>query len=143
MKMVRKKSRNVSKIIFVVIFVGLLVAIGSVIFTNLYQNSFFAEKKFDELARSYYEDNLYETTLLENEGQELGEIFGKYRNGFKVKLRQVLSYEFLEHNVNYRTYFETEAFSCDTNETYATFMPHEPYGKKDYDVTFNLKCSKN
>ena len=132
-----------SKIAFVVIVVGLLVAVAAVIFTNLYKNTYFAEKKFDEITRHYYEDSIYETILVENNGESLENIFKKYPSGIFVKLRQALSWEFLEKNMNYRSYFETDVFSCDTNESYAKFIPRAPYGKKDYDVEFNLKCNKN
>ena len=132
-----------SKVAFFVILIGLLVAVGAVIFTNLYKNTFFAEQKFEEISKRYYEDELYETILLENNGKELEEVFKKYPSGIFVKLRQALSWEFLENNVNYRTYFETEAFSCVTNESYAQFVPRGPYGKKDYDVEYNLKCAKS
>lgn len=132
-----------SKIAFIVIVIGLLTAIAAVIFSNLYENTFFAEKKFDEITRHYYEDNVYETVILENKGEDVEKIFKKYPSGFFVKLRQALNWEFLENNTNYRSFFETESFSCDTNESYAKFIPRAPYGKKDYDVEFNLKCTKN
>ena len=70
------------------------------------------------------------------------EAFEKYKSGFIVRLRQILNYEFLEHDANYRSYFNTDSFSCDTNTSSATFKPHKPYGKKDYDVEFHLNCSK-
>lgn len=132
-----------SKIAFFVIIVGLLVAVAAVVFTNLYKNTFFAEKKFEEITKHYYEDNLYETILLENGGENLEDVFKKYPSGITVKLRQALSWEFLENNMNYRSFFETDAFSCDTNESTAKFTPRAPYGKKDYDVEFGLKCNKN
>ena len=141
--MVRKRSGITSKIAFIVIIVGLLVAVATVIFTNLYKNTFFAEQKFEEISRHYYEDEVYETILVENSGKNLEEVFKKYPNGITVKLRQALSWEFLENNMNYRSYFDTESFSCNTNESQAKFTPRAPYGKKDYDVEFDLKCNKN
>ena len=138
----RKESKTMSKIAFFVIIIGLLAAVSAVVFTNLYKNTFFAEKKFEDISRHYYEDELYETILLENEGVSLEDIFKKYPSGIFVKLRQALSWEFLENNMNFRSYFETDAFSCDTNESYAKFTPRAPYGKKDYDVEYNLDCKK-
>ena len=143
MKMARKRSGIMSKIAFFVIIVGLLVAVAAVIFSNLYKNTFFAEQKFQEITKHYYEDNVYETILVENNGESLENIFKKYPSGIYVKLRQALSWEFLENNMNYRSYFETDAFSCDTNTSTAKFTPRAPYGKKDYDVEFNLKCNKS
>lgn len=143
MKMVKKRSGIASKVAFFVILIGLLVSVGAVIFTNLYKNTFFAEQKFQEITKHYYEDELYESILTENNGDNLETVFKKYPSGVRVKLRQALSWEFLENNTNYRSYFETEAFSCDTNASVAVFTPRAPYGKKDYDVEFNLQCQKN
>jgi hypothetical protein len=142
MKMVRKRSGIVMKIAIFVILVGLLAVAGTVIYTNLYENHFFADRKFEELSRSYYENSLYENFITEHDGENLSEAFSVYKNGFTVKLRQILNYEFLEHNQNYRTYFETDNYSCDTNKSYVKFTAHEPYGKKDYDAEFNLVCDK-
>ena len=130
------------KITVFVIVVGILVVAATVIFTNLYHNNFFADKKFEELSRKYYEDTFYEDFIVEHNGEDLETAFSKYRNGIKIKLRQVLNAEFLNHGQNYRSYFETESYSCDTNESAAVFRPRAPYGKKDYDVEFDLKCSK-
>lgn len=130
------------KIIIFIIFIGLLTTVGAVVYTNLYENHFFADRKFEELARNYYENSLYENFITEHDGEDLSKAFSVYKNGFTVRLRQLLNYEFLEHNQNYRTYFETENFSCDTNKSYVKFIAHEPYGKKDYDAEFNLDCVK-
>lgn len=130
------------KITFVVVLVGLLTAAGAVIYTNLYEENFFADKKFEELSRNYYENSLYENFITEHDGEDLAKAFSIYKKGFTVRLRQILNYEFLEHNQNYRTYFDTDSYSCDTNKSYVKFTAHEPYGKKDYDAEFNLVCDK-
>ncbi len=130
------------KITVFVIIVGILVVVASIIFTNLYHNSFFAEQKFDEIARNYYENTYYEEFLSEHNGEDLGEAFSKYHNGITVKLRQILNTEFLNNNKNYRSYFDTESYTCNTNTSTAKYLPHEPYGKKDYDLELNLKCEK-
>ena len=130
------------KITFIVVLVGLFTAAGTVIYTNLYEENFFADKKFEELSRNYYENSLYENFIAEHDGEDLAKAFSVYKKGFTVRLRQILNYEFLEHNQNYRTYFDTDRYSCDTNKSYVIFTTHEPYGKKDYDAEFNLVCDK-
>lgn len=130
------------KVTIFIIAIGVLVTVAVVIFTNLYHGTFFAERKFEEISRSYYENTLYEEFLTVHEGEDLGEAFSKYRNGFTVKLRQILNSAFLKENQNYRSYFDTDSYSCDTNSSTAVFMPRAPYGKKDYEVELNLVCSK-
>lgn len=130
------------KIAFFIIIIGLLSATGAVIYLQLVESNFFAKQKFEELSRNYYENKLYDNFVSENSGQSLEQAFSKHRSGFNIKLRQILNYEFLEHNQNYRSYFDSNKFSCDTNESYAKFIAKAPYGKKDYDVEFNLKCSE-
>jgi hypothetical protein len=141
MKIERKRSGSISRLVIILIIIASLAVAATMIYRNLYENKFFAEKKFEELSRNYYENSLYESFLLEHDGEDLGEAFSKYKTGFKVKLRQILNYEFLEHDMNYRSYFDTDTYSCDTNESYARFTAHEPYGKKDYDVEFKLICN--
>lgn len=143
MKMVKKRSGIVMKVTFFIMAIGIFVTIATIIFTNLYQNTFFADKKFEEISRNYYENTLYEDFIAEHNGEDLDEAFSKYTNGFNVKLRQILNSEFLKNNQNYRSFFETESYSCDTNTSTAKFIPHAPYGKKDYDIELNLNCAKN
>lgn len=141
MKIARKGSGIASKVAIGIIVVAVLAVIGVVVATNLFENKFFAEKKFEELAKDYYENSLYESFIVEHDGEDLEKAFSVYKNGFTVRLRQLLNYEFLEHDSNYRSYFETNSFSCNTNTSVAIFKPRAPYGKKDYDLELNLKCS--
>ncbi len=141
MRITRRRSGIVSKITIILIIMTIIVVVATIIFNHLSENHYFADKKFEELARSYYENSLYENFVKEHDGEDLSEAFSKYKNGFNIKLRQLLNYEFLEHNSNYRSYFDTDKFTCDTNTSHVIFKPHAPYGKKDYDAEFNLDCS--
>lgn len=140
--MVKEKSSKLKKVAIAVVVVGFLVAAASIIYANLFKDNFFADKKFEELARNYYENELYENFIVEHEGEDLGVAFSKYTKGFTVKLRQLLNNEFLKNNQNYRSYFENSNYSCDTNSSFARFIPKEPYGKTDYDIELNLNCNK-
>ena len=142
MKMAKKGSGIISKVIIASIVIVIGAVIATVVIGHLFEEHYFADKKFEELSRSYYEDTLYESFIVEHNGEDLAEAFSKYKSGFTVRLRQILNHEFLDHDANYRSYFETKSFSCDTNKSNVVFKPHAPYGKKDYDAEFTLICSK-
>ena len=143
MKIEKNRGNFASKITILLIIVGVLVAGASIIFTRLYSDNFFAEKKFEELSRKYYEEKIYTDFISEHNGEDIAEAFSKLDNGtITVKLRQILNYEFLEHDANYRGVFETDVFSCDTNNSKAIFTPRSPFGRKDYEVEFQLECEK-
>ena len=143
MKVVKKRGSGIiPKISIALIVVTIIAVIAAIVITQLFENHYFANQKFEELGRNYYENSLYESFITEHSGEDLGEAFSKYTSGFTVRLRQILNYEFLEHDSNYRSFFDTESFTCDTNKSNVVFKPHAPYGKKDYDAEFNLICSK-
>ncbi len=142
MKMVKNHSNIVMKVTVILILVGIVAAALAIVFTHLYDNSYFAEKKFEELAKNYYENTLYEDFITDHNGEDIGEAFKKIPAGFRVKLRQILNSEFLNNNQNYRSYFDTKSYTCDTNTSDVVFKPHEPYGKKDYDMEITLNCVK-
>ena len=141
--MVKEKSSKLKKVAIAVVIIGFLVAAASIIYANLFQEKFFADKKFEELARNYYENELYENFIVEHDGEDLSVAFSKYTKGFTVKLRQFLNHEFLKNNQNYRSYFENDSYACDTNSSFARFIPKAPYGKTDYDIELTLNCSKS
>jgi hypothetical protein len=143
MKKVPKKSKSPRKILIFALIFLVLFAILIFIFRDLYKNTFFAEKKFEEIARRYYEDEFYESILLENKNEAKDDVFDKYKNGIRIKLRQVLNRELVENNANYRSFFENEAFSCDTNQSFAKITPHAPFEKSDYEIEIKLLCNKN
>ena len=86
-----------------------------------------AKRKFEFLAREYYETYYYE------------KFFEK--TGFQpVPLRQLLLYK-NGKNSGFKKYFEAGNFSCDKNTTTAKFYPEKPYGVKDYRVEFTFNCT--
>lgn len=144
MKIIKRHSRFTSKLMIALIFVALAVAVGAVVIANLRDKNFFVNQKFEELSRNYYEEILYPQFVEEHKDDTLEKAFEKYlNNGFTVHLRQILNYEFLNHNNDYRAVFEGDNFSCNTNASSATFIPRAPYGKKDYEAKFNLLCTND
>ena len=77
MKMVRNRSNFVMKVTVFLIIIGLIAAALAIIFTHLYDNSYFAEKKFEELAKNYYENTLYEDFITDHDGEDIAEAFKK------------------------------------------------------------------
>ena len=125
-----------------VIVSGTMVALS--IFVTVYFNSeAVAHRKFERLAREYYEDYYYDKfmeSMSEEAFQAKMETFAK--TGLQpVPLRQVLLYQ-NGKNQAYKKYFEKENFACDKNTTTAKFYPVAPYGKTDYTVEFNYSCAE-
>ncbi|MBQ7802401.1 hypothetical protein IJ380_00850 [Candidatus Saccharibacteria bacterium] len=101
-----------------------------------------AKRKFEFLAREYYETYYYEKffeNMTEEAFEAKMETFEK--TGFQpVPLRQLLLYK-NGKNSGFKKYFEAGNFSCDKNTTTAKFYPEKPYGVKDYRVEFTFNCT--
>lgn len=142
---VRGKSDSVFARRFVT--VGVLVSVfmvGVSLFVTLYFNAeVVAKRKFEELARTYYEDYYYDKFMENLDEETKEEKLAKYEeNGLQpVLLRQLLLYQNGKYS-NYRGYFEKKEFDCDKNTTSAKFYPTKPYGKKDYRVEYFYDCGQ-
>ncbi|MBQ2638473.1 hypothetical protein IJF91_00165 [Candidatus Saccharibacteria bacterium] len=144
MKIAKKHSRFTSHIMIALIFITVLTVIIAIFVQNLQDKNFFVNQKFESLSKSYYEEVLYPEFIEEHKNESLESAFEKYKNnGFTVRLRQILNYEFLNKNNDYRSVFEGNNFSCDTNSSTAKFVPRSPFGKTDYDAEFNLICTND
>ncbi|MBQ3275348.1 hypothetical protein IJH46_02910 [Candidatus Saccharibacteria bacterium] len=143
----RAKIKKANDPIFARKFVTYGVIISSImvalsIFVTVYFNAeAVAHRKFEFLAREYYE-TYYHEKFFENMTEEAFEakIETFEKTGFQpVLLRQLLLYQNGKYS-SYKKYFEMEGFSCDKNTTSAKFYPVAPYGPKDYTVEFNYSC---
>ena len=128
--------------------IGIIVSVAMVgvsLFVAICFNSeAVAHRKFEAMAREYYEDYYYDKffgTMTEEGKAAKMEIYEK--TGLQpVLLRQLLLYQ-NGKNAEMKKYFETkDGFSCDRNATSAKFYPVKPYGKTDYTVEFNYVCSQ-
>lgn len=143
MKNNRKRSNMRPKIMIISIILAMIVIAAVIIYIKLSESTFFAERKFESLGRNYYENSIYDELLKGHDEANLKSVFGKYKkSGLIVKLRQLLNDALLKNGEDYRSLFETEHYSCDTNKSKVIYRPHEPYGKKDYDAEFVLDCSE-
>ena len=142
---IRKRSDPVVARRFVVI--GVLVSavmVGVSLFVTVYFDpEKVAQRKFEELATTYYEDYYYDKfmeSIDEGVKEEKMEMYEE--TGFQpVLLRQLLLYQNGKY-ASYKGYFERDGFSCDKNKTSAKFYPVAPYGKTDYTVKYDYSCAK-
>ncbi|MBR3595313.1 hypothetical protein IKL45_03750 [Candidatus Saccharibacteria bacterium] len=142
---IRKRSDPVVARRFVTI--GVLVSavmVGVSLFVTVYFDpEKVAQRKFEELATTYYEDYYYDKFMSEIDPElkeKKLEVFEQ--TGFQpVLLRQLLLYQNGKY-ASYKGYFERDGFSCDKNKTSAKFYPVAPYGKTDYTVKYEYSCAK-
>ena len=142
---IRKRNDPVLARRFVTI--GVLVSalmVGVSLFVTVYFDpEKVAERKFEELATTYYEDYYYDKFMAEIDPALKDEKLKMYEEtGFQpVLLRQLLLYQNGKY-ASYKGYFEKEGFSCDKNKMSAKFYPVEPYEKTDYTVKYEYSCAK-
>jgi len=125
MKIAKKHSRFTSRIMIALIFITVLTVIIAIFVQNLQDKNFFVNQKFESLSKNYYEEVLYPEFIEEHKNESLESAFEKYKNN------------------DYRSVFEGNNFSCDTNSSTAKFVPRSPFGKTDYDAEFNLICTND
>lgn len=144
MKIAKKHSRFTSRIMIALIFITLITVVAAVVIYKLQDKNYFVNQKFEILAKNYYEEVVYPEFVAEHSGEPLEKAFDKYQNnGFTIRLRQILNYEFLNKNNDYRSVFEGDNFSCDTNSSSAKFIPYAPFGKTDYNAEYTLNCTND
>lgn len=141
------KKRNEAVFARKFVTIGVLVSavmVGVSLFVTVYFDpERVAQRKFEEMATTYYEDYYYDKfmeTIDEGLFEEKMKLFEE--TGFQpVLLRQLLLYQNGKF-ADYKKYFEKEGYKCDKNKTSAKFYPVAPYGKKDYTVKYDYNCSK-
>jgi len=99
-----------------------------------------AKTALEDLADDYYIEYLYPYVLgdqVENPAPVLSEF---QQIGLPiVRLRQLLVYDKTKTG-SYVQKLSNDYVKCDTNMTSIRFFPKEPYGPRDYEVTFQLSC---
>lgn len=97
-----------------------------------------AEAELEKIADAYYTEYLYPRLLgnLDNDPKAVLQVY--YEIGVPtVYLRQLLHYNNDEY-AGSEKYFER--LECNTNTTGVKFFPVEPYGPRDYTVTYIWEC---
>ena len=138
----KKRSDPVKERRFVTIGVlvsAVMVAV-SIFVTVFFNPKAVAERKFDFLARNYYENYYYDKFVSEIPEGKREETFKKFSTtGLSpVLLRQLFLYNNRKY-ADFEKYF-SGSYNCDKNKTSAKFYPVEPYGRTDYEVKFELVC---
>ena len=141
------KNKWTSKILPFSMIIMILVLVGSVIWALAVRNTFldqvYAKQYFEELSVDYYENVVYPAFIENHSDQKLEDAFESYTEpGFIIRLRQILNNAILEKNADYGYYFKNDFYECDTNTSMARFFPRAPFGKTDYEVTYDLNCEK-
>ena len=137
---IKKRSDPVKERRFVTIGVlvsAIMVAVS--IFVTVYFNpEAVAKRKFEFLARTYYEDYYYDKFVSELPEEKFEEEMATFsKTGYSpILLRQLLLYNNRKY-ADYEKYF-TGDYKCDKSKTAAKIYPREPFGKDDYEIEFNF-----
>lgn len=112
------------------------------IFSNIFNPTKLSEQEISKLANEYYIEYLYPRAL----GKYLDQpkiILKDYANsGFpSVRLNQLLSYNSNAH-LDSLNIFSNSYYQCDTNATHVKYYPVEPYGPRDFTISYSMSCAK-
>lgn len=136
-----KRSLFLPVLMIILIIATVCTVIAAVIFRNLYTEQFFAQKRFEELSRDYYETIIYPNIAKNYEGDQLEEAFKDYVDrGETIRLRVLTNYYRIERKQDYRSDFKNDTYECNEDNSSAVVTPKAPFGKTDYDITFELNC---
>ncbi len=99
-----------------------------------------AEHALEQLAKDYYTEYLYPNTI-RNQTSDPSKVLASYtEQGYPtVRLRQLLHYND-DAKIEMKKYFDNQYYNCNTNSTTLRYFPVEPYGPKDYTVTYSYDC---
>ena len=125
-----------------VIVSGIMVGV-SLFVTIYYKPEAVAKRKFEELAKTYYESYYHGKLVDTIDEEKFTETMKSYEeSGLQpVLLRQLLLYQNGKY-ADYKQFFERDDYVCDKNKTSATFYPVAPYGEKDYKVKYKYECNE-
>ena len=134
------KSKILPITMIILIIVLFAIVVFAVVMRNMYLDKTFARQEFEQLAREYYEEEMYPSLKDGQNGKSKEETLGSGQ-GFIIRLRQVLNHGILYKNVDYRIDFINKHFECNTNNSTVRIFPKAPYGKTDYDFELTLNCA--
>ncbi len=131
----KPKLSTLQKTIIVIIVAVMVIVIIAVATSFLFKTENIVKAKIENLATSYYEDNLYEKFLTSDGGADG---FKKYdQSGLPlVPLRQLIYTSDLE-----KTEIEQIRNACDENKTYIKYYPESPYSKTSYRIEYTYNCN--
>ena len=124
---------------------GIVIACTLCIVISLCANAAFdpardAKTALEKLADDYYIEYLYPHTLGSQINNPAPTLEAYRQMGLPIiRLRQLLTHNSAKLN-DYASKISSKYVKCDTNRTSIRFFPKEPYGPRDYEVTFQLSC---
>ena len=132
------KTRYVA--IFVVV-VATLAVVGNLVLSLNFTPEKTTARAMEKIARDYYENYFYDNYVGDRSREEIEEeLSGMKESGFpRTYLHDLLLFDNERHAEDAKE-FRHKGYTCDTNKTYVIFYPKEPYGKKDYDVKYEMVC---
>ena len=130
------------KITMTVIIVSAFLVLFSVVANNYFAPDKVAMRVLEKISRDYYENYYYDKFIAVNGATERQKIMDEFKeSGFApVLLRHLLLFD-NERNKKYAGFFETSSYACDKNSTSIKIIPVEPFGKKDYEISYSLSCN--
>ncbi|MDF9825839.1 hypothetical protein M2475_002225 [Breznakia sp. PF5-3] len=122
----KKKTIIGAVLVVVVVLAGILIK------TQMDSNSTSKEEaQMEKMAKTYYEDYLYELLAAGKDGKALKELFSQYeKEGLKISIENISKVS--EINVKKQT--KEIGNTCDKKKNSITITPKAPYGKTDYKV---------
>lgn len=101
-----------------------------------------SEQEISKLAEEYYIEYLYPRALGKYLDQPKIILRDYTESGLpNVRLSQLLSYNNNSHASSLEA-FSNAYYECDTNATYVQYHPVEPYGPRDFTVTYGMACER-
>ena len=121
----------------------IVVVVLSLIVNQYFEPSKVADRKLDEMAKTYYEDYFYDKFVNAiSDDKTIEEAMQDFvETGFaKVPLRHLLSFDNGKYK-DFEKYFNSLSYACNTSESYIKITPSKPYSKKNYEVSKSLTCN--
>lgn len=101
-----------------------------------------SEQEISKLAEEYYIEYLYPRALGKYLDQPKIILRDYEKSGLpNVRLSQLLSYNNNAHAKSLEV-FSNAYYECDVNATHIKYYPVEPYGPRDFTVTYDMACEK-
>ena len=131
------------KIIAIIGVIAVILVGGFVIYKTMNgsRNDGKLQNKLEKLGKSFFEDYYYPSQ--ERTQKDVKEFMSKFtHNGIKIDLTNLFKVSSLDKDLLNEVKVLADELKCDYNKTKIDFLPKEPYGAKDYEMTVDLECEK-
>lgn len=134
--------------ILTIIALVMMMMIGLTFFCLIATPEFLVKREIESIAKDYYENYFYTTTLnnnsleinehSDNKNSTLDKIFSRYeKTGFsRTTLRQLLLFDDQKHI----TSMASLAKYCDLDKTQIKIYPEPPFDRQNYRIDYTYSC---